>query len=175
MENNANPYAAPSADVRDVQMAHGLEQVLAGRLVRLGAYILDSLIVGLAMGLPAGIIGGFSDLGTVNASNFYTALPVAALVTCAVCGLVIALITWYLVDKNGQTIAKKLLGIKVVRTDGSKASVGRIFLMRNVVFWVVSVIPIVNFVIGLADALAIFRASRKTLHDQLADTIVVKA
>ncbi len=41
-----------------------------------------------------------------------------------------ATITAVLVYKNGQTIGKKALGIKVVRKDGSRATFGRIFGLR---------------------------------------------
>ena len=40
-----------------------------------------------------------------------------------------------------QTIAKKLIGIKVVRSDGSRATVGRIFWLRNVVNTLITLIP----------------------------------
>ena len=73
--------------------------------------------------------------------------------------------------RNGQSIAKKILGIKVVRSDGSPASLGRIFWLRNVVNGLISIIPLY----GLIDALFIFGESRQCLHDKIADTIVVKA
>ena len=44
-----------------------------------------------------------------------------------------AIYTIHLVKRNSQTIGKKLVGIKVVRSDGSHASLGRIFWLRNVV------------------------------------------
>ncbi len=84
-------------------------------------------------------------------------------------------ITAWLVHRNGQTIGKKLVGIKVVRTDSSRATLGRILWLRNVPFWVVSFIPVVGQVVSLVDALLIFRASRQCLHDQVAGTIVVDA
>ena len=75
------------------------------------------------------------------------------------------------VMRNGQSIAKKILGIKVVRSDGSPASLARIFWLRNVVNWFVSIIPL-YFVI---DGLFIFGESRQCVHDKIADTIVIRA
>ena len=72
---------------------------------------------------------------------------------------------------NGQSIGKKLLGIKVVRSDGSAVSLARLIWLRNVVNWVIHVVPFY----GLVDSLFIFGESRQCLHDKIADTIVVKA
>jgi uncharacterized RDD family membrane protein YckC len=68
-------------------------------------------------------------------------------------------------------MAKKLLNIKVVRSNGEAASVGRIFWLRNIVNGLISIVPLY----GLIDALFIFSESRQCLHDKLADTIVIKA
>ena len=73
--------------------------------------------------------------------------------------------------RNSQSIAKKLLGIKVVRADGSHASFSRIFWLRNVVNTLLSIVPLYSIV----DSLFIFSESYQCLHDKLADTIVVKA
>ena len=54
-----------------------------------------------------------------------------------------------LVYRNAQTIGKKLVGIKVARTDGSRASLARIFWLRNVVNQLVTmVLAFVPFVGG---------------------------
>ncbi len=59
---------------------------------------------------------------------------------------VVALLAWcvitaWLVATNGQSIGKRLVGIKVVRTDGSPASFARIFLLRNVVSSLPNLLP----------------------------------
>jgi uncharacterized RDD family membrane protein YckC len=59
----------------------------------------------------------------------------------------------------------------VVRTDGTPVSLGRIFLLRNVVNGLLGFIPLYS----LVDVLFIFGERRQCLHDRLADTIVVKA
>jgi uncharacterized RDD family membrane protein YckC len=82
-----------------------------------------------------------------------------------------AWITTLLVARYGQTMAKRLLEIRVVRSDGSKASLGRIFWLRNVVNGLISVIPLYFFI----DSLLIFGERRQCIHDLIADTIVVKA
>ncbi len=78
--------------------------------------------------------------------------------------------TFKYVARNGQSIAKKMLQIKVVRRDGSRASVSRIFWLRNVVNGLLGIIPIY----AVIDALFIFGETRQCLHDKIADTIVIK-
>jgi uncharacterized RDD family membrane protein YckC len=93
---------------------------------------------------------------------------------------ILALIAWciitaWLIATNGQSIGKRLVGIKVVRTDGSRASFARIFLLRNVVNGLPNLLPYVGLLYQLIDPLLIYQESRQCLHDKLADTIVVRA
>ena len=86
-----------------------------------------------------------------------------------------AVVTFRLVAANGLTVAKKLVGIKVVRSDGSRAPVARIFWLRNVVNSLISMIPLLGSLYALIDMLFIFSERRQCLHDKIADTIVVDA
>ena len=72
---------------------------------------------------------------------------------------------------TGQSLGKKYCGIKVVRSDGSPVTLGRVVWLRNVVNWLISFVPLYGFV----DVLFIFGESRQCLHDRIADTTVVKA
>jgi uncharacterized RDD family membrane protein YckC len=173
----SNPYSPPSAPVRDIQPA-GVNE-LAGRGTRLGATLLDGLIAGLLIYVPfvialltTGAAGMTGANGVFDPMAFLSSGALLALVPGTV---IYAAITIWLVVRNGQTIGKKLLAIKVVRTSGEKAGLGRIFWLRNVVISVISAIPIAGGIVALIDILLIFRESRKCLHDQIADTIVVTA
>jgi uncharacterized RDD family membrane protein YckC len=75
---------------------------------------------------------------------------------------------------NGQSIGKRMVGIKVVRTDGSRASFARIFFLRNVVNALPNLLPYVGWLYQLVDPLLIYQDSRQCLHDRIADTIVVR-
>ena len=59
----------------------------------------------------------------------------------------------------------------MVRSDGTKASLGRIFALRNLISWLLAF----TFVYTIIDALFIFGDERQCLHDKMADTIVVVA
>jgi uncharacterized RDD family membrane protein YckC len=81
-----------------------------------------------------------------------------------------------LLYRNGQTIGKYLLAIKIVKVDGSRAGLARIIFLRTVLFSFVSLIPFIGQIIYyLIDPLFIFHSSRRCLHDLVAGTIVIKA
>jgi uncharacterized RDD family membrane protein YckC len=164
--NADNPYAPPRAKVSDVSDSSD-ELELAGRGVRLGAAILDAVVVMALVYLPLIFGGAFSALGSDQTPHIS---PIAGLLAFA--GFIVWVVfTFMYVARNGQTIAKKWLGIKVVRTDGSQASLGRIFWLRNVVNALLGIIPLY----GLIDVLLIFSDNRQCIHDKIADTIVVVA
>lgn len=166
----ANPYAPPQAEVRD-GVAHD-EIELAGRGARLGAAMLDGLIGLVVVGAPL-FIG--ADFNAMQAGGFRDVFSSTGL-TLAGIGMVILIgITAYLVYQNGQTIGKKIVGIKVVRSDFSRASVARIFWLRNFVNGIPGAIPYVGNVYGLVDHLFILGEKRQCVHDKIADTVVVKA
>jgi uncharacterized RDD family membrane protein YckC len=172
---NSNVYAPPKAAVADIDpAAAGL--VLAGRGMRLLAAILDGIIVCVLVYLPLLLSGALTESAEVAVSTndplaFYSGFASTAGVFSLIGFIVWAVITFILVKRNGQTIAKKLLGIKVVRSDGTPASVGRIFWLRNFVNGLLAIIPLY----GLIDILFIFSERRQCLHDKIADTIVVNA
>jgi uncharacterized RDD family membrane protein YckC len=161
-----NPYAPPRAAVRDIPDQIGTTDP-ADLGTRLGAAILDSIILGATAYLPL-MFAFFVRGQTAEAAG--TMVILASLLTLT--GLVTwSWITIVYVKRNGQSIAKKIMGIKVVRADGSAASLGRVFWLRNFVNALISIIPLY----GIIEILFIFGESRQCLHDKLADTIVVKA
>ncbi len=172
-----NPYAPPTAAVADVAAA-GVEK--SSRRARLGAAFLDGLI-GTIASLPALLVnfGAMMEAARAGGSNpfaMYGALysGVGGILSLL---LLLALIgvTIVLVQRNGQTIGKKIVGIKVVRKNGERATLGRIFGLRNLVPIIITLIPLVGALFALVDALMIFGAEKRCLHDMMADTIVIRA
>jgi len=164
-----NPYAAPDARIADV--GHGEVQAKSSRGVRLGAVLLDSvpifvLAIVAAIALPAtqrAGNAGISMAGTV------------ILIAMGVAVLGFGVYQLVMLHRYGQTFGKKVLGIKIVRNDGSRAGLGRIFWLRYFVPGIIGAIPIVGPLFGLADPLFIFGEEKRCLHDLIADTIVVDA
>jgi len=169
--NHSNPYAPPRAAVEDFSDPPAeLEQ--ADRLQRFGASMIDGVVFGVVVLGPLVMTGAwsFGGRGRLNPGAFTGGAVIACLI-----GLIAwSWITIVLVKRNGQSIAKWLMGIKVVRKDGSRASLGRIFWMRNVVNGLPTLIPMVGSLYNLVDHLFIFGETQQCLHDRIADTMVVK-
>lgn len=166
-----NPYAPPQAAVRDIADP-SLTSIAADRGTRLGAAILDGFIFMLMVYMPfgAGVAAAGAGRPQENPEAITAALRVAfilALIGFAAWSAIMIV----LLKRNGQSIGKKATGIKIVRSDGSAASLSRLVWLRGIVNWIISIIPF-YFVI---DALFIFGESRQCLHDKIADTVVVKA
>ncbi len=84
----------------------------------------------------------------------------------------LAVDAWWL-HRYGQTLGKRLIGLRIVCADGARASLGRIFWRRIVLSGLLGAVPALGWLFALADALFIFSATRQTLHDRIAGTIVV--
>ena len=163
----ANRFAPPAAHVEDVESAATGQ--LAGRGIRLVAAIVDGLLVAGAMLLLAWVTtyNVFDPREDAPLSDFATSLARAV-------GAYLLLNGW-LLHSRGQTIGKALFRIKVVRSDGSRASLLRLAGLRYFVTSLLTLVPLVGWIFALVDCLMIFRDSRKCLHDNIADTIVVGA
>lgn len=178
MVTPANNYAPPKSEVADVVPG---DDIKASRGSRLGASIIDSLIIFIPMtpayvhAMPLITRAGpgvqrnaFAVWGVVAGTGGWFYLGLLWMV-------IMLIINGILAYQNGQSIAKKWLGIKDVRTDGSRASFPRIFWLRNVLNICISFIPLVGGLYGLIDSLFIFGSAKRCVHDYIADTIVVRA
>ena len=167
-------YAPPGANVADVADPQAV--VLATRWRRLFGVFLDGVVMmipGMLLGLLLGAVGSAwigdqlkPDPGHPFQPRVFTTLLGAAL---------FVLINGFLLVDRGQTVGKVALGMRIVRRDGSRVSALRILGLRYGVGFVFGMIPVAHVLYPLADCLLIFRSSRRCLHDEIADTIVVRA
>ena len=163
----ANPYAPPEA--RLALRGEALPRAdLATRGTRLGAKLIDGVV--LFVVVFAVVMAG-SAAGSTGAEQ-YGSWMLAVLVLAF--ALVLGVQAW-LLHRHGQTVGKKILGIRIVRGDLSRCGLARIVFLRVLPFSVVGFIPLVGPAVGLVDALMIFGDDHRTLHDRLADTVVVTA
>lgn len=161
-----NPYAAPAARVQDVP-TEALE--LADRGTRLVAVIIDGLLVlGLIM-----LIGIVSAIAAPAGGNETVAMVLVTIGMAAFLALIVVNLIW--LYRYGQTIAKRWMGIKIVRTSGERCELWRIIFLRVMPLNILGAIPLIGYVVPIVDGLFIFRADYRCVHDLLADTIVVKA
>jgi uncharacterized RDD family membrane protein YckC len=174
-----NNYAPPQSIVADVSSSD-LPFEKATRLSRLGAVVLDALIFSIP--LTPSYFSQFSAMAHSRPKAFNYFAFWAGMVSTGISFyvgmlIVVALIviTTVLVYRNGQTIGKKLVGIKVARTDGSRASLARIFWLRYLLNTMIMYVPFLGALYALVDACMIFCEQRRCCHDYIADTIVIRA
>jgi len=167
----ADPFA-PSSVVTPTLATLELEP--ASRWLRLGAIILDNIIGGFLM-LPGFAIllsaGFFTENNQPN-----TPLLIAGFGALSLAVLILLGIQVFLLTTRGQTMGKKLLGIKIVNFDDeTNPGFVKAVLLRGIVNGLIGLIPVVGIVYSLVDICFIFRDDRRCLHDLLASTKVVKA
>ena len=148
-------------DVRSGVYQEGLR--LSGFWQRAGAYMLDYLIQMVAMYaifIPIGIIGAMSTKGGSDPSMWFLLIyPISFAVVISYEGLMLSM-------KNGQTVGKMALRIRVVCPDGSPISKGQA--------WGRAVMRLVLGCLIIADYLVFFFTDeRTTLHDIVVKTRVV--
>lgn len=165
MSDQANPFAPPQAHVADVGVSG--QPVQATRMSRFLAALVDVAIqVGVLMvvnlALPWSMFNPNAGFGM-------------ALVNGLIGFAIFLAINGVLLARQGQTVGKKLLGVRIVRTDGSRADAVRLIGLRYAVGFAITMLPFVGIVYGLLDCLFIFGSARRCIHDHIAGTIVVRA
>src|SRR6266508_6350047 len=111
-----NPYAPPQAAVRDIVGPY-TESVPADRMTRLGAALLDSLIFGVMVYAPMLLVAFIAGMNAGPGRRQEGSGPMLGF---GVILMFVGFIAWswltmmYL-RRNGQSIGKRLVDIKVVR------------------------------------------------------------
>ena len=167
------------------------QRPLADRGARLMARIIDWSIE-IACAIPGGIVLGTEVLKIVveaaqGREPDFTQLDVPRLILGAglmlVFSLALLVVQVWMLTVRGQTIGKRILGIRVVKADGSPAGFVNGWLMRELLITAigiaVSMIPFIGPILlrpafHLVDWCLIFRDDQQCLHDQMATTKVVK-
>lgn len=146
---------------------------LASILVRLGAVLVDGLLVWLIcvpMGIGTAVIAGFTPESIVAALGNSTAMTVLIFLFLLtefglLCYSALILGMW----AYGLTPGKYLLGIRVIKSDtGLPASFWRMLLRETIGRWVSA------FLCALGYIWAIFDANKQGWHDKIAKTLVIR-
>jgi uncharacterized RDD family membrane protein YckC len=168
-----NPYRNPTSQVAEV-IADGNELDLADRGTRLGAAILDGLLL-LAINLPIMWIGGYFAQVTAAAQTGGSP-PFGTLLLWTLIGFVIfILVQGFPLNQSGQTWGKRLLKIRIVDLNGNKPPFVNLIALRYLPISLASLVPILGPIASLVDALFIFRADKRCIHDLIAGTRVINA
>lgn len=181
MADPSNPYAPPTATVADVSDHAGTESRLAERGTRLGASMIDGLVMLLlfASAMVAGMVlddlGGTADATPPAILVWAEAHPVVSQIVWGIAGLLVFFaVNGYWLHTRGQSVGKRLLNIRIVRSTGERATLSRILFARYLPTQALGMVPVIGLLYALIDILFIFGDSRQCLHDRIADTVVVK-
>ena len=136
---------------------------LAGRWSRLGAKVIDVLVLVSATAIAFGIL-------LLGDAFIGIALVVLLMSLPWMVGVLALQVVW--LAKDGRTIGKKALGIRVVSsTSGLNAGLVKNVAQRG---WLNAVLSIIPFY-ALVDVLFIFRSDKRCIHDRIASTQVVQS
>jgi uncharacterized RDD family membrane protein YckC len=136
----------------------------AGFWLRLGALIVDAIILGIINFLLSLVIGGGMTVDPADPQALGPALGAANGI-----GFLINIAYFTLMEGGPRqaTLGKSLLGLKVTDMDGNPIGYGKA-LLRNIAKIVSSLI------LGIGYIMAAFTARKQALHDMIASCLVVK-
>jgi len=163
---NSSPTAPPPPPVWDAKPA-GHATGYGGFWLRVVAYILDAILLNIAFGILAAIIGVNlipADPAKIDPAQFISSMGSLQLVALVVSWLYFALLES---SARGATVGKMVLGLRVVDGQGNRIS----FLRATGRFFAKILSGMILFIGFLMVA---FTERKRGLHDMIADTLVVK-
>jgi uncharacterized RDD family membrane protein YckC len=151
--------------VRDAQSgvaAGGMELATVGR--RFGAHFMDNLLMQCIAGIGGAVLGlGIGAAAGINESNPSVAGNIASLFSL----VMIVVYEGLMLQFRGQTLGKMATRIKVVSADGEDITAGQA--------WTRAACKLVlGICLGLTFWFALFDPEKRTLHDRIAKTRVVR-
>jgi len=168
-----NPYKAPQSFAPDISVSKlgdspFVNVRLASRLKRFAGRLIDNVLTMLGM-IPAFVylIWNEFEAGPLRFDD-------TVFFMMAIGGAIfINIFQWYLITTSGQSVGKKLLGIRIVCMQTKElAGFARTVMARE---WLNAIITQFCRVFSLVDALAIFGQEQRCIHDYFANTIVIDA
>lgn len=145
----------------------------ASRTKRLVAAMLDGTLIGLAIGIG---LAAFVTLASAGVLKTQQSDPSSFDALNAMCVLyfpafALAVCQWNMTATRGQTIAKKLLRMKIVTRNGQSPGFFQGVMLRS---WATALLGVIPF-FGLLNLLFIFGEPRRCNHDYPAGTYVIDA
>lgn len=170
-------YQTPNSDLlTDIPDKEIVQAPLAARLVATFFDLILVFVIDMAMLYIIGQLFSESLLSFLigQTKEVSIALLVSIMLFSLLGGIVIyTLLNFRLLKHDGQTIGKKLLGIRIVDLQGRPYPWTHIIIKRFVPFWSVMFIPYIGELLFLVNVLPIFMPHRRCLHDWIARSQVV--
>jgi uncharacterized RDD family membrane protein YckC len=168
IELDGQPYdaACKEEQVRDLRSGSA-ELAYATATRRWGAMVIDYSLFFVCYFVAAYAIRNMAS--TAGYAFPEQNIPLLIMVQLVLPYLCFALYEGFMTARDGQTIGKRALGIKVVNHDGSDMEGNQVW-KRAGSRWLITLTLLLPFV----DHLMVFSRHRRTLHDRFAKTVVVK-
>ncbi|NWK55106.1 RDD family protein [Verrucomicrobiaceae bacterium N1E253] len=176
-----NPYLAPQTDVQNITNEEAPRYVeLASRWARLGALILDNLILSVVF-IPVVFLVIYLDDMSGSGTMLDKMIVMSGTWTWTVLTAVVGVVAYvalngYLLVNSGQSIGKKVLGIQIVDYETYQLlPFGKVIGLRYVLAQAIMHLPFVGWLFALIDAICIFSSDKRCVHDMFAGSSVIKA
>lgn len=158
-------YSAPESEL--LEQKENIES--ASRWARLGAAIMDTVILAAFIIPVMYMTGMFATITNPDA-------PEPSMLAQGLLSLgsivFFALVNLYFLVKSGQTLGKKLVGIKIVTLEDEAIKMSHI-LKRYGFYWGIGYIPHAGDLLGIINVLMIFGKQKRCGHDLVAGTRVI--
>lgn len=160
-------YTAPQSQLN---LEAETSNILASRWSRMFASLLDTLVIMIVLVPVMYSTGAFDGIAKGIEPSLGYNLAVGAL------GLLVFVIAnGKLLISNGQTIGKKILGIKIVDLEGGVPDFSKHLLKRYAVYFIPGQVPIAGQLFSIVNILFIFGKQKRCVHDYAAGTKVVRS
>lgn len=125
----------------------------------------------IEVAIPMGLGVVVSLLGVALGSQ---GIVRAGALVAVLSSLGMVLLNAVLLTRRGQTLGKIPLGLVVTRVDGTLPGFARGFVLRELAPIVIGALPVIGFLFGVLDAaMMLWTERRRSLHDELTDTLVL--
>jgi uncharacterized RDD family membrane protein YckC len=163
---SGNPYQSPQYSAGP-RRHRGADPYAADRGERFVGALIDSFCSFLAV--LAGVGLGYQFGVNLNDQDAFILLILGS-------ALPWSIVQWVLISRSGQTVGKKAVGTRIIHNDTHRLpGFLRGVLLRSWIPALIYMIPLGGRIFSLIDALWIFGAERRCLHDLMANTKVVRA
>lgn len=150
---------------------------VASSISRLFAQLVDGFLTIVSVLVGVGLLIGLNSLGILEfepsaqeSLNLADTVALNAVLYFSV--LVLSIVQWNLIATSGQTLGKKLLGVRIIRLGGKTPGFFQGVVLRN---WIASLLYAIPFMFLISVVLIVFTESKRGLHDYIAGTRVVHA
>lgn len=166
-DKNESIYQAPDSDL--MTGVSGNQGQIASLGKRFLAALVDTIImVIIIIPLTLFIVGA----ATFD-PNQESTLMFELLMGLVGIGIYLA-VNYRLIVRQGQTIGKKVVGIRIVNERGEVPELNPSLLKRYAVYMLPGLVPLIGFLFSIVNILWIFGSERRCIHDLVANTWVVE-